>query len=150
MTGFHFLFITFCVTWLAGFALPVFAGEPIAIVTARNSAINIITLESLKQVYLRKQELDSNNKRWLPVNLPSSHEMRLAVSMLLYKKQPTDMEDYWNEQYFQGINPPKVLASEEAVLRFVAITPGAIGYVRKHLVDERVKVLMMLSVPDEN
>jgi ABC-type phosphate transport system substrate-binding protein len=150
MPNFRFLLIALCATWLAGFALPVFAGEPIAIVTERNSTINSISLESLKLVYLRKLELDNNNNRWIPLNLPSSHELRQAISIMLFKKRPADMEDYWNEQYFQGISPPKVLASEEAILRFVAITPGAIGYVHKRLVDDRVKVLTVISIPDEN
>jgi hypothetical protein len=48
-------------------------------------------------------------------------------------------------QYFQGITPPHVLSSEEAMLRFVASTAGAIGYALPCHIDERVQVLWTLS-----
>ncbi|MGD0961140.1 MAG: hypothetical protein ABSB19_15140, partial [Methylomonas sp.] len=122
-------------------AQPSAADESLAIITQRSSELNTVSLETLKLVYLRKLLLDSNGNRWIPINLPSSHELRQMFSLFLYKKRPDEQEDYWNEQYFQGVAPPQVLASEEAVIRFVAITPGAIGYVRLRNVDERVKVL---------
>jgi hypothetical protein len=94
--------------------------------------------------------LASDGSRWIPLNLPSTHELRRAFSISLFKKLPEEQESYWNEQYFQGLTPPQVLASEEAVLRFVAITPGALGYVQKHSVDDRVKVLQIISIADLN
>jgi ABC-type phosphate transport system substrate-binding protein len=150
MPSFRFHLFAVYFTCLSGFALPVFAEEQIAIITQRNSTITSIDLETLKRVYLRKQELDNNSNRWIPLNLPSSHELRQAVSKILFHKRPEDLEEFWNEQYFQGISPPKVLASEEAVLRFVTITPGAIGYVHKHQLDDRVKVLTFISASSEN
>ena len=41
---------------------------------------------------------------------------------------PEALDAYWNQQYFLGVTPPHVLGSEAAVSRFVAATPGAIGY----------------------
>jgi ABC-type phosphate transport system substrate-binding protein len=38
-----------------------------------------------------------------------------------------------------------VLASDEAVIRFVSSTPGAIGYVSNCLADRRVKVIAHLD-----
>jgi folate-dependent tRNA-U54 methylase TrmFO/GidA len=140
--------ITACIACLIGFAMPIFADESLAIVTGRSSILQSMSLETLKRVYLRKSLLDSKGVRWIPLNLPISHELRQGFSSSLFKKLPEDQEDYWNEQYFQGINPPEVLASEEAVLRFVVITPGAIGYVRKRNVDDRVKILTIISIPE--
>jgi hypothetical protein len=37
------------------------------------------------------------------------------------------------------------MASEEAILRFVASTTGSIGYVRKQKVDSRVKTLLLIT-----
>ncbi len=45
----------------------------------------------------------------------------------------------------QGISPPHVVASQEAVMRFVANTPGVIGYVAACKVDKRVKVIYRLK-----
>jgi len=141
------IFIVFFIACFLVFALPCFADESLAIVTQHSSALKSLSLENLKLVYLRKSMLDSNGTRWTPLNLPPSHELRKAFSLALFKKLPEDQEAYWNEQYFHGVKPPQVLASEEAVLRFVAITPGAIGYVRKNNVDDRVKTLKIISVP---
>jgi hypothetical protein len=71
--------------------------------------------------------------------------LRVAFSQSLFKKRPDALEAYWNVQYFQGITPPHVLSSEEAMLRFVASTAGAIGYALPCHIDERVQVLWTLS-----
>jgi hypothetical protein len=60
------------------------------------------------------------------------------------------MERYWNEQYFKGISPPFVLSSMEAVRRFVASTPGAIGYVLDCQDEEGVDLLLEIPLsPDQ-
>jgi len=150
MHGFRAFIVLLCAAGLAGAAPPCPAEEAIAVVAQRSSPLHSLPLETLKLVYLRKLLLDSNGNRWIPLNLPSSHELRQAFSLALFKKLPEEQESFWNEQYFQGINPPQVLASEEAVLRFVAITPGAIGYVRLRNVDDRVKVVKTLANAEDN
>ena len=131
---------------IIGLVLPAFADEPLAIVTHVSNPLQSVSLETLKQVYLRKTLLDSNGNRWIPLNLPASDPIREGFSLALFNKRPDDQEQYWNEQYFQGINPPEVFASEEAIMRFVEITPGAIGYVRKRTVDDRVKILATVNI----
>ena len=135
---------------LLGFSVPGGAEESLVIVTQRASGLNNLSLETLKLVYLRKLLLDSNGVRWIPLNLPSSHDLRQTFSQALFKKRPDELEDFWNEQYFQGITPPQVLASEEAVLRFVSMTPGAIGYVHQRNVDDRVKILKVIPISADN
>jgi ABC-type phosphate transport system substrate-binding protein len=140
--------ITICIACIISFARVSFADEALAIIVGRSSALQNISLETLKRVYLRKNLIDGNGIRWIPLNYPPSHELRQAFSLELFKELPEDQENYWNTQYFNGISPPEVLASEEAVLRFVVITPGAIGYVRKRNVDERVKILKIISIAE--
>jgi ABC-type phosphate transport system substrate-binding protein len=147
MHSLRVVFITICIACFIGFAQTGIADEALAIVVGRSSALQNLSLETVKRVYLRKNLLDSAGTRWIPLNLPTDHELRQGFSVAMFKKLPEDQEQYWNELYFQGINPPEVLASEEAVLRFVDITPGAIGYVRRRNVDDRVKVLKTISIP---
>ncbi|SJM93892.1 hypothetical protein [Crenothrix polyspora] len=130
-------------------ALPVFADhQSLVIVTMKTSPLQRLSLDALKRVYLRKSLLDEKGRRWIPLNLPASDSLRVGFSLTLFNKRPEEYENYWNEQYFQGINPPEVMASEEAVLRFIAMTPGAIGYVRKGSVDKRVKILNTLIIAE--
>ncbi|WP_245598834.1 hypothetical protein [Methylomicrobium lacus] len=119
--------------------------EPIAVVTSASSPLNHLSRDTLKLIYLRKIQLDEQGKRWIPTNLPLASPLRNDFSLSLFSILPEEQEDYWNAQYFHGITPPPVMSSEEAVLRFVSSTPSSIGYVRKTLVDARVKVLLLLS-----
>jgi len=77
--------------------------------------------------------------------LPVTDPIRRNFSLTLFSMLPEEQQDYWNIQYFNGITPPKVMASEEAVLRFVSSTTGSIGYIRKQKVDNRVKVLLLIT-----
>jgi hypothetical protein len=92
--------------------------------------------------------LNDSGQRWIPLNLAPDDPVRLAFSHSLYKKSPQDMESYWNEQYFQGITPPYVVASEEAMLRFVTSTPGAIGYILPCHLDKRVQVVFRIKISE--
>lgn len=130
-------------TLLSGFC-QLIAAEPIAVVTAVNSPLHKLSFESLKLIYLRKIQVDDQGKRWLPTNLPLTHPLRHDFSLALFSMLPEDQEDYWNGQYFHGITPPPVMTSEEAVLRFVSSTPGAIGYVQLNHADGRVKIILTL------
>ena len=99
-------------------------------------------------IFARKRQLWRDRSPIVPVNLPASHPLRRNFSRWVFDKTPEEMQDYWNDQYFHGVVPPPVLASEEAVLRFVASTPGAIGYVSTCVADRRVEVLAVLQPPE--
>lgn len=150
MHGIRLFFLGIFIPLIMECVNPVYASEDIAVITQHSSPMARIPFGELKQVYLRKSLLDSHGNRWIPVNLPPDHELRQRFSLALFNASPGDQEQYWNEQYFQGISPPEVLSSEEAIVRFVAITPGAIGYVHKGSVDARVKILALISTPVRN
>ena len=116
----------------------------VAVVVAAQAPAASLTLEELAQVYRRRRQF-VGGQRVQPINLPASHGLRRFFSQSVLQQAPEDMEDYWRDMYFNGIFPPFVLASEEAVLRFVSSTPGAIGYVSACALDRRVTVLLMLE-----
>ena len=99
----------------------------------------------LALIYRRKKLFWDGGARINPVNLLASDPLRQLFSRAILGKSPAEMEGYWNTMYFNGISPPHVLASPEAVLRFVAQTPGAIGYVPFCDADARVKVVLALT-----
>jgi ABC-type phosphate transport system substrate-binding protein len=104
----------------------------------------LLTREDLEGIFRRKIRFWKDGTPILPVNLPVTNPLRRAFSRLVLGAPPEALESYWNEQYFHGVSPPYVLASEEAVLRFVATTPGAIGYINAARVDGSVHVLLYL------
>jgi hypothetical protein len=99
-------------------------------------------------IFARKRQLWDDRTAIVAVNLPAAHPLRRAFSLWLFKRTPEDMQGYWADQYFHGIQPPPVLASEEAVLRFVASTPGSIGYVSICSIDKRVEVVAVIADPE--
>jgi len=64
-----------------------------------------------------------------PVNLPAGSMVREDFNQALFGQSVRDQAAYWNERYFHGTRPPPTVASEAAVLLFVARTDGAVGYV---------------------
>lgn len=126
---------------------PVRADE-LLVITGPQTTLKNVTVKQLKNIFLRKTLLNDSGIRWIPLNLNPDHPLRLAFSQSLFNRQPDELESYWNEQYFQGITPPYVVASEEAMLRFVSGTVGAIGYILPCHLDKRVQVVFRLNTTE--
>lgn len=125
------------------------AEPPIAVVVGRTSTpAEAISQTLVLGIFGRKRQLWNDRSVIVPINLPALHPLRRNFSLWVFKKSPEQLQDYWNEQYFHGVLPPRVLASEEAVMRFVASTPDAVGYVSSCSVDERVVVVALIVAPD--
>jgi ABC-type phosphate transport system substrate-binding protein len=140
---------------LSGFAvLLALAGLSPAHAAESDTAIAVIVaashgknpkIEDVALIYRRKKLFWADGTKVNPVNLASTHPLRRLFSQAVLGASPEDLEKYWNNMYFHGVSPPFVLSSEEAVLRFVALTPGAIGYVSYCSVDSRVKVALVFT-----
>ena len=99
----------------------------------------------LALIYKRKKRFWPDGRRIAPVNLPASQAVRRAFSVAILGHTPEELDEYWRDQYFHGELPPFVASSEEAVIRFVASTPGAVGYISACLADKRIAVLMVID-----
>ena len=135
--------------WLVAvllFCSTVAAAEPtesgIAVIVAPEAVTPKLGREELALIFKYKRRFWDDGKKIQAVNLPVSHPLRRAFSMQVLGHSPEELDDYWRDMYFHGVLPPYVLASDEAVIRFVASTPGAIGYVSNCLADHRVKVIV--------
>jgi len=117
------------------------------IVPASSSMADAPSREELARIYRRQKLFWADHTRIVPVNLPADHPLRRSFSRLVLGALPEELDAYWNAQYFHGITPPYVLTSEEAVLLFVATTPGAIGYVSAAAVNGQVHALLYLALP---
>jgi ABC-type phosphate transport system substrate-binding protein len=118
--------------------------EPIAVIVAPDHAKSL-KKDDLALLFKRKKLFWVDGTKAQPANLPATHPLRRAFSQAVLGHTPEELEKYWNDLYFHGISPPHVLASEEAVLRFIAETPGAIGYVPFCSADSRVAVVLVIT-----
>lgn len=116
------------------------------VVSAQQVTDNLnLTPNSLKLIYLRKQLYWPSGKRIVPVNLHTEHPLRSRFSQSVLGSLPKTQIDYWNGLYFNGIQPPYSVNSEEAAIRYITQTPDAIGYVEACLVDSRVKPILWID-----
>ncbi|MGE0483911.1 MAG: hypothetical protein AB7Q81_07215 [Gammaproteobacteria bacterium] len=116
-------------------------------VIAHPGAVTPLDHRQLADSYRGVRRVDEDGRRIVPLNLPVDDPLRRAFSLAVLGRLPEDLEAYWNERYFHGVSPPYVVSSAEAMLRFVAATPGALGYVPRCAVDARVAVVAEVAIP---
>ena len=120
----------------------------LVVITSNQDAVRDINGSMLREIYLRKIFVNAEGRHYVPVNLPPAHPLRNAFLLAVLHMNAPQLQGYWDRQYFQGTSPPFVLASQAAVVKFVAATPGAIGYVHRCYVTPEVHVVLHLSIPD--
>lgn len=125
------------------------ASSQMVIITAPDAPQLTFNQDTLRNVYLKRIFVDGHGRRLTPVNLPSGDSLRDAFAHTILHMDDVQLQDYWNKQYFQGVSPPYVLASSDAVVQFVAKTPGAIGYVAACQADASVRVVMTVTLPSK-
>lgn len=125
---------------------PTASNGVIAVVINQTKTIKQLKLhpENLNPIFWRKQRYWPKGLPIKPVNLDPQHPLRAAFSQTILGSLPSAQIDYWNGQYFNGIKPPYSVKSEEAVLRYVAKTKGAIGYVDACHLDDRVQAVFWI------
>lgn len=121
------------------------AEEPMLAVVVAATRADQPGSEEIVQIFKRKKLFWKDGHRIQPVNLPADHPLRQQFTRQLLHQSAEAQEDYWNQQYFQGVLPPHVLASEAAVLRFVTGTDASIGYLPACPADPRLRVLLLLT-----
>jgi hypothetical protein len=119
----------------------------VAVITAPAAPRLAFDKDTLRNVYLKRIFVDGDGVKLAPVNLPADSPLRGIFTRVILHMSEQPLQDYWDKQYFQGVSPPYVLASDEAVVRFIAVTPGAVGYVASCHVDTSVHIMMLLPLP---
>lgn len=123
------------------------AEQGLAVIVAPGHPLAALDRRGLAAIFKRQRRVGADGAALVPVNLPATAPLRIAFSRAVFAQDPAGLDSYWNERYFHGISPPHVVDSVEAMLRFVAATPGAIGYVPACRADARVRVLLLLPAP---
>jgi hypothetical protein len=107
----------------------------IAIVVGHASPIRGVTVDVLREVYLRRRRIWHDGVAALPVNLPADSSLRRVFSRRVLGRLPEDLESHWSRLAFEGVRPPAVLQSPQAVCAYVGVEPAGIGYVPPGEVD---------------
>ncbi len=109
-----------------------------------------IDVAALRRLFLARQRFWNDGTPVRPVNQSPRAAVRTLFTRAALGGRVQDYTEYWNDLWFHGTAPPPTLASDQAVLLFVARTPGAIGYVSAESArapPAELRVVLVLGAP---
>lgn len=106
------------------------ASEPPYLVIAHHPDSGAVDRNFLARAFLKKVTSWPNGDGIRPVDQAHGSPIRRRFSEEVIGRSVLAVRNYWQQLIFSGrAVPPPELDSDEAVVRFVLRTPGAIGYV---------------------
>ncbi len=130
---------------LAGilWAMPALATDFVVVVNP-GVKVDHLTKEELKRIYQKEKTEWPGDGTIIPFDQSASSPVRRAFSKKVLGSTVSEVQNFWiNKKMTGGITGPKVFRSPTLVKKFVARTPGAIGYLAPDQVDDTVKVVQV-------
>jgi ABC-type phosphate transport system substrate-binding protein len=131
--------------WVLGlaaiFAAFTASAQDVVIVANKNVTLPEISEAQLRDIFIGSRSRLNDGTRVTPVLLKGgpAHEVFLRNHL---GEDPDEFRNRWRKAVFTGQGAmPKEFSSETALLDYVAATPGAIGYVSRVTVAEKIRVL---------
>jgi ABC-type phosphate transport system substrate-binding protein len=122
------------------------AADPAVKVIAHPARTDQLSEAEARAIYLKQRLFWNDGEPIIAINREAGSEARERFSEIVFGQSSRRLAGYWNQRYFEdGEFPPATLASEEAVLRFVAGNRNALGYIIEAEPDESVRVILMLG-----
>ncbi len=119
-------------------------GGDIVFVVSKDVKVEKLSRRDLRKIFLKEKEFMDGYSA-IPVNLPPNNPLRVEVQKKILNMDEEELQLFWNRKYLNGIDPPPVFASQEAVKAFVKKIKGAIGYIDESQLDEDLKVVFRLK-----
>jgi len=116
---------------LAGLVIPsIAAGQSFKVVVNSSNPTRSISKENLSKCFLKQTNMWTNGAPMIPVDLAAGSDTRKAFTQETHDRDVSAIKSYWQRQIFSGRGVPATeKASDEEVLAFVRVNPGAVGYV---------------------
>lgn len=132
----------FALTLLLGgiLGLPMVAGDAI-VVANRSVGVDRIDRATLKSLFLGKKKKWDNGSKAVIVVLRQG-DVAEAFFKTNVSKTPKQFLTYWKKMVFTGKGSmPRLFESEEELVNYVKMTPGAVGFVQATTATDGVKTL---------
>lgn len=137
-----FLHLLRSLMWVCALGLA-HAQSGLVIIANKDVPVDSITAEQAAQIFLKQQQLWSNGKPMQPIDAREGSGLREDFYSKVMRRTNAQLRAYWARQTFTGTAlPPREGGGSEDIARWVAATPGAIGYVQHKDVEGNVKVLL--------
>lgn len=113
--------------------------EIVVIVNPANSAS--IDEAQIIKIFLGQSKAFSSGAEAMPVDQKPG-TLREEFGNTRLKKTPAKLKSLWARQIFTGgAKPPRELANDDEVIKFVASTSGGIGYIDSAKANKTIKVI---------
>lgn len=109
-----------------------------------NESVDTFNIDStyLNQIFAMQLRKWPNGQAIQVFILPSTSNLHRKFVVDRLKIQAHQLDRIWNRMLFTGTGKaPTVVESEDAMLKMIQITPGAVGYVSEEYPAKDVKVL---------
>ena len=115
----------------------------VAIIANPDVPVDSLTKTKLLDLYTGDLTKWKNNQPIIVFDLKPKLEIRNEFFNLLGKTS-SRMKSIWLKKMLAGEgDPPRALDSEISILKIIAKTPGAIGFVSKNIVNDTVKQIVL-------
>ncbi|MBS0345479.1 MAG: hypothetical protein JSR69_03385 [Proteobacteria bacterium] len=138
---------TFLFALLAALA-PTSVLAEVVVVVGAGSGIKSLTQDEVINIFLGRYRKLPSGGQARPYDLPPGDELRTVFYRRLVDKNPAEISAYWARLYFSGkTKPPEVSPSAAELIKAVASVEGAVGYLERSQVDERLRIVLSLGNP---
>ena len=105
------------------------AARPYQVIVHREVKGTRIPRPILSSSFLKQAPNWGDGSPILPVDQSLQSAVRRSFSDDILSQGVIQVQVYWQRRMSRGVTPPPVKGSDDEVVRYVASTPGAIGYV---------------------
>jgi ABC-type phosphate transport system substrate-binding protein len=125
---------------------------PIAIVVHKDTAVEDLSLQDLRSIFLANQQFWPDRTRiTLLVRAPKSDERDFVLNRI-YQMDESQFRQYWIAKMFRAEVPrgPKIVFSNDMALELVVAIPGSISFIKADQVSGDVRLLRVDGkLPDD-
>ena len=133
------------VTLLFLFSWPEISFSQVAVIAHKSVPVDTIKKSELLDFYTGDIKKWHDGQPVVILDLKPRGDTKKAFYKFLGKR-PSRMKSIWLKKMLSGEgDPPVFMSSEEEMLKKVASTPGAIGYVNQTKVSEEMKILLVVN-----
>ena len=118
------------------------AHAELVVVAGPKSGIERLSRQDLVNVYMGRLRTLQAGSPAVAFDLAADSPERADFYRLLVNKENADIKAYWSRLIFSGgARPPQTVSDAETLIRLLNQTPGAVGYLDRKQVDQRLRIV---------
>lgn len=114
----------------------------LVVVTGPKSGIERLTRQEVIYLFMGRWRLLPSGIQATTLDLAIDSPERADFYRRLVNKEPAEIKAYWSRLVFSGgSRPPYATENREELIRLISNNPGAIGYLDRSQVDNRLRIV---------